>query len=299
MGTVTFQLNPVLQENAPQPAAQPITSAGQTVNANQAQAEPAPQDFVTLSSKLSELPGARREPHWTQFDGGGLSSAGASTGAGKPTQNAVEQEAPQASAQSVEPQSTVAADQESAGVAPTNASPLSTPEEQLSQLDRTLQELGIDPQSISLFHRMAMLLYANNPAALKDLVQQLPKAVETLTKQASDANSASQSEQQMQGQVQTQAVSSGSVGLQVIATQFSLTGTQGTAPNIESQNSDPASLSTGGSSTSSPATQSSSVAIRLEGLGVSLTQTGGQGSQPVTISVGSSNSSGQTLDVTA
>jgi hypothetical protein len=44
---------------------------------------------------------------------------------------------------------------------------------ELAQLDQTLQQIGINPQSISLFNRMAMLLYANNPAALKMLVQTL------------------------------------------------------------------------------------------------------------------------------
>lgn len=298
MGTVTFQLNPVLQENAPQPAAQPATSAGQTVNANQAQAEPAPQDYVTLSTKLSDLPGARREPHWTRFDGDVLAGAGVKSETGK-TQSVLEQEAPAVSSLSAGSQAAAGTDQENAGTPSASTPPLSTPAEQFSQLDRTLQELGIDPQSISLFHRMAMLLYANNPAALKDLVQQLPKAVETFTKQASNANSASQSEPQTQGQVQTQTVSSGSVGLQVIATQFSLTGTQGTAPNTESQNSESAGQSTDGASTASPVAQSGGVTIQLEGLQVSLTQAGGQDSPPVTISVGSSNSGGQSLDVTA
>lgn len=298
MGTVTFRLNPVLQENTPQPAAQATTSAGQTVNANQAQAEPAPLDMVTLSSKLSDLPGARREPHWTQFDGVGLASEEVKTDPSK-IRSVLEQEAPSVSGQFTGSQSAAAADQESAATTSTSTPPLSTPSEQLSQLDRTLQELGIVPQSISLFHRMAMLLYANNPAALKDLVQQLPKAIEKLTKQSSSANPASQSEPQTQGQVQVQGASSGSVGLQVIATQFSLTGAQGIAPNTESQNSEAAGQSTGGASTASPATQSSGVAIRLEGLQVSLQQTGERPSQPVTISVGNSNSSGQSLDVTA
>ena len=227
----------MLQENAPQPAAQPITSAGQTVNANQAQAEPAPQDFVTLSTKLSDLPGARREPRWTQFEGVGLTGRGTKADVGK-SQRMLKQEAPPASGQSAESQPTAAADQESVGAATASTPQLSTPAEQLSQLDRTLQELGIDPQSIRLFHRMAMLLYANNPAALKDLVQQLPKAVETLTKQASSANSASQSQPQTQDQ--TQSVSPGSVGLEVIATQFSLTGAQGAISDTGSQRSDAA-----------------------------------------------------------
>lgn len=48
-----------------------------------------------------------------------------------------------------------------------------TPLAELAQLDNTLQELGVNPDSISVFRRMAMLLYANDPAALKILVKDL------------------------------------------------------------------------------------------------------------------------------
>jgi hypothetical protein len=48
-----------------------------------------------------------------------------------------------------------------------------TPQQQLQQLDTTLREMGFDPQSISLFNRMGLLLYANDPAALHNLVDAL------------------------------------------------------------------------------------------------------------------------------
>ena len=48
-----------------------------------------------------------------------------------------------------------------------------TPQQELQQLDSTLQDLGINPQSISLFNRLGLLLYANDPAALQNLVQTL------------------------------------------------------------------------------------------------------------------------------
>ena len=60
-----------------------------------------------------------------------------------------------------------------------------TPLAELAQLDHTLQQIGIDPQSISLFNRMAMLLYANDPAALKMLVQTLQSDAQQL---ATDPN---------------------------------------------------------------------------------------------------------------
>ncbi|HTZ75411.1 MAG TPA: hypothetical protein VMB47_15925 [Candidatus Aquilonibacter sp.] len=59
-----------------------------------------------------------------------------------------------------------------------------TPIAELAQLDNTLQQMGIDPQSISLFSRMAMLLYANDPAALRVLVQTLQNGADQLTSAA-------------------------------------------------------------------------------------------------------------------
>jgi hypothetical protein len=54
--------------------------------------------------------------------------------------------------------------------AATPAGATSTPQQELVQLDQTLQQLGIDPQSISLFNRLGLLLYANDPVALQNLV---------------------------------------------------------------------------------------------------------------------------------
>lgn len=62
-----------------------------------------------------------------------------------------------------------------------------TPLAQLAQLDHTLQQIGIDPQSVSLFSRMVMLLYANDPAALKMLVQTLQSGAQQI---ATDPNTA-------------------------------------------------------------------------------------------------------------
>jgi hypothetical protein len=51
-------------------------------------------------------------------------------------------------------------------------------QQELQQLDQTLQQLGINPQSISLFNRLALLLYANDPAALQQFVQQLQQGAQ-------------------------------------------------------------------------------------------------------------------------
>lgn len=270
-----------------------------TIQLNAAQAEPAPQDFVTLSARLSDLPGARRDPHWSPYDRAGFSSEGGRTQAGS-SQSVSDREAPVASSQSTQSQATAAAGLQGTDAATSNTSNPSTPAQQLSQLDRTLQELGIDPQSISLFHRMAMLLYANNPAALKDLVQQLPKAAELLTSQASSLNSANQFQPQTTDQIQTQNAASSTVGIKVAAAQFSLTEVQGMFPGTGSQaQGSPADQPADGNSAASATTQTGGVTIRLEELQISLTRPGGQASEPVTISVGSSNPNRNSLDVTA
>ncbi|MGH9574767.1 MAG: hypothetical protein ACRD40_14715 [Candidatus Acidiferrales bacterium] len=81
-----------------------------------------------------------------------------------------------------------------------------TPLAELAQLNHTLQQIGIDPQSISLFNRMAMLLYANDPAALKMLVQTLQSGVQQL---ATDPNAAMASTNQAQTGADVQMLSAG------------------------------------------------------------------------------------------
>src|ERR1700733_3684901 len=44
-------------------------------------------------------------------------------------------------------------------------------QEQLQELDRTLQQLGINPESVSLIRRVELLVLANNPAALQQYFQ--------------------------------------------------------------------------------------------------------------------------------
>jgi|HubBroStandDraft_2_1064218.scaffolds.fasta_scaffold95407_2 hypothetical protein len=47
-------------------------------------------------------------------------------------------------------------------------------QEQLQELDRTLQQLGINPESVSLIRRVELLVLANNPAALQQYFQSSP-----------------------------------------------------------------------------------------------------------------------------
>jgi len=59
---------------------------------------------------------------------------------------------------------------------PESASSLAPPQQTLQQLDRVLQQLGIDPQSLSLISREEMLNWVNDPAALRQIVQNLQSA---------------------------------------------------------------------------------------------------------------------------
>jgi len=76
---------------------------------------------------------------------------------------------------------------QTAGSASSGKGEVDTPIAELAQLDDTLQQMGIDPQSISLFSRMAMLLYANDPAALRVLVQTMQNGAQQLTAANSNA----------------------------------------------------------------------------------------------------------------
>ncbi|MGC2280747.1 MAG: hypothetical protein WA603_12075 [Candidatus Acidiferrales bacterium] len=51
------------------------------------------------------------------------------------------------------------------------ATSAAAPEETLQQLDQELQRLGINPQEISLMNRMSLLLWVNDPEALRQFVQ--------------------------------------------------------------------------------------------------------------------------------
>jgi hypothetical protein len=75
-------------------------------------------------------------------------------------------------------QSPVAAATASADAAATSASGSNAaPAQQtIQQLDRVLQQLGIDPQSLSLISREGMLNWVNDPAALRQIVQTVQSA---------------------------------------------------------------------------------------------------------------------------
>ncbi len=61
------------------------------------------------------------------------------------------------------------------------AAPSPSQQEQLAQLNRVLEQLGINPQSISLDNRLALIKSANDPPALLNLVRTLGVLNQTAT----------------------------------------------------------------------------------------------------------------------
>ena len=82
------------------------------------------------------------------------------------------------SARTGEAKSPVAAAAANAAVSasPTGVSSTAPARQTLQQLDRELQRLGIDPQSLSLIRRGGMLNSINEPAALRQIVQNVRSA---------------------------------------------------------------------------------------------------------------------------
>ncbi len=203
MAAASFSLTAVVQDvvQVAEFAQQPAQVNATPVNANQAQGAPAPADTVTLTNQAAEGQQTGQDPNRGHFDHAAfLGAAGAYFGANaaRPNRQAPElplqlfahgqpQDAPAAAADNAAkaaPNAAANAANTAANTANTAASAaapaangnFTTPQQQLQQLDQSLQQLGINPQSIPLFNRMAMLLYANDPAALRLLVQTLQTA---------------------------------------------------------------------------------------------------------------------------
>jgi len=87
--------------------------------------------------------------------------------------NVIATSAAQAGTVNQSPLATVAA---GATTTPTSAPSAAPPPQTLQQLDRVLQQLGIDPQSLSLISREGMLNWVNDPAALRQIVQNVQTA---------------------------------------------------------------------------------------------------------------------------
>ena len=246
MATVLFQLTSVAetavtenvnqQGNAPQPA--------QNTNPNAA----APQDIVTISSRIPPEPLIPFAVPVTPFPGflnaggagGGNNAAVAGNGAQEqaapatlPPNPPIAPGAPSPQVVNVPAINPPGTDDAAVSNAITNtaiAATQQTPDQELAQLNQTLQQLGIDPQSITLFNRMAMLAFAQNPEALRNLVNQLQSADQQLNQLAALANSNATSaanQPASQAQAQAPAPAQNTAALDAVATQLNFTEVQG------------------------------------------------------------------------
>jgi hypothetical protein len=97
--------------------------------------------------------------------------------------NAIETSALQTAVGTESPVAAVAANA-AATASPASASNTAPAQQTLQQLDRALQQLGIDPQSLSLISRGGMLNWINDPAALRQIVQNVRSAANPLQQTA-------------------------------------------------------------------------------------------------------------------
>jgi hypothetical protein len=201
MAAPTFALTAVVQDEFQFTgiAAQQAAATATPVNANQAQGAPAPADTVTLTNQAAEGQQTGQDPNPGRFDRAAfLGAAGALVGANRaPANPQPAQQAPSlpvllpqlpaqnarvaAPANATDPaanqnppaNAAAAAAAANAANATDPAAAADTPQLELQQLDQTLLQLGVNPQSIPIANQLAMLLYANDPAGLELLVQAL------------------------------------------------------------------------------------------------------------------------------
>ena len=179
MGAVSLQLGAIFQETIGEGARAQSTANATPVNPNQSQGAPAPQDTVTLTGQV--FPGQltqQNSPQQVPFQGSILFATAAQVQVFAAGNNGnTNTQAPEAPAiAQVQTQTQLqhpATGALATGNTANTGGAAQGSQQELQQLDQTLQQLGIDPQSISLFNRLALLLYANDPAALQQFVQQL------------------------------------------------------------------------------------------------------------------------------
>jgi len=189
MAAASLQLISVFQESLTETPASQANANTTPLNPNQAQGAAVPQDTVTLSGQTAQGQQTGQSPQQrAQFQEKVITLAGAQISAPPNNTNPGAQQVPAAQplpaaqqpAAAVAGAPTAATNAAKTVAAATNAVTNNatnnggpqTPQQQLQQLDEALQQLGINPESISLSSRMAMLLYADDPAALQSFVQQ-------------------------------------------------------------------------------------------------------------------------------
>jgi len=213
MASITFLPGSVPIETLNGSPGQQGAPGAPAINANEAQNSPARADTVVLTGRIAETQLNGDNPNASQTDQAALYVPAAGIFGGTGAAPATQQAQPALPTPTGAPQTPQPISQAAAAAAPANsADPAiaaavaanaqpstagggtaeaaggngNTPQQQLAQLDQTLQQLGIDPQSISLFNRMGMLLYANDPAALRVMVQEIQSGAQGAQAQAAN-----------------------------------------------------------------------------------------------------------------
>jgi len=328
MAAVSFQsINPA-QEAATENNGQQGATTQAAANTNQNAA--APQDSVTISHLppaefripiLTPLVPISQFPGYANDAGAGTGQNNTAANNGAPVQpppptlppnppiNLNAAQAPAVTAQAINPPAT---DDTAAITGAATSQTQLTPDQQLVQLDQTLQQLGIDPQSISLFNRMALLVYAQDPTALQNLVQALQATDQQLGQLTGLANpngtqaqlqppaqaaqnvaqqlAQTQTPAQVQAQPQSQDTADGN-NFEIVAAQLNFTEVQGTLATAAPAND----------SNGSGATQAVQTTAQFQELQLSFAALEIQGGQnaPNDAPDTNTNAQGQTLNVTA
>ena len=193
-------------------------------------------------------------------------------------------------------QSPVAAATANADAAASSASASSAaPAQQtLQQLDRVLQQLGIDPQTLSLISREGMLNWVNDPAALRQIVQTVQSAANSA--QANGAIGAANPAENT-----TQRAISGANQNQLASQTQYLMQAPAQAANLASSNASPAGSANTNALQQSAATaqQNAAAVMQFQQLENSLAPSGVQETQPAPNPNGSATPQGQLLNVSA
>lgn len=182
MGAITIQPLSILNETIIENPVQQNSSPAPTTNPNLAQINGARPDTVILTGKVTESQLSGGDPNASQAQQTALFFAAQNIFLG---QNNVEESGipQQVQAPLVPTQTNLPGAPQQTTVAAANTPVIISADsgqiarqQQLLALDQSLQDVGINPQTISLFNRMALLLYASDPAVLSLLVHGLKGA---------------------------------------------------------------------------------------------------------------------------
>jgi len=175
------------------------------------------------------------------------------------------------------------------------ASSAAPAQQTLQQLDRVLQQLGIDPQTLSLISREGMLNWVNDPAALRQIVQNVQAAANSSQQNAAvgSANPAQTAAQLAiasanQNQIQSPQTQNQS---QAAARESNPVSASSTAASNNNTNALDQSAAT--------AQQNATAVAQFQKLQDSLAPSGTTEAQPAATSSGTTTPQGQLLNVSA